>query len=245
VLIIFKGTLMSIITKSGLKLVMEKGKVFCDSRELAKQFGKLHKNVIAKIEEEIKQMESLKLSPPKIKEFFIESHYVAGKNKRKYKKYLLTFKGFQQIALQFTGKEALINRFKFIEFFEELIRQIEKDKLKAIQNKMSQEWISYRIATKKARRELTDAIKEHIIDYRANIEKKYNDGRYYQHYTKLIYKKLNIVLPKGANPRDVLDEKTLARLTALEYDIADRIDELAQKGLHYKEVFKQIKKELL
>jgi len=234
---------MSIITKEGLKLVMEKGKVFCDSRELAKQFGKLHKNVLRKIEDEIKQFNELKIEPVKIKEFFVYSPYIDKKGEER-KRYLLTFEGFQQIALQFTGKEAVINRMKFITFFTETIRQIEKDKLKAIQNKMSQEWISYRIATKKARKELTDVIKEYVIKYRAEVENKYNDGHYYKHYTNLIYKKLGINLPKGANPRDILDEKTLARLTALEFDVADRIEELAQSGLHYKEVFKQIKKEL-
>ena len=66
---------MSIITKSGLKLVMEKGKVFCDSRELAKQFGKLHKNVLRKIEDEIKQMTELKIEPSVIRNFFVESNY--------------------------------------------------------------------------------------------------------------------------------------------------------------------------
>jgi len=234
---------MSIITKSGLKLIMEKGKVFCDSRELAKQFGKLHKNVLRKIEDEIEQMTELKIEPSIIRNFFIKSNYKT-KDGREVKRYLLTFEGFQQIALQFTGKKAVINRMKFITFFTETIRQIKKDKLKAIQNKMSQEWISYRIATKKARKELTDAINEHVVKYRAEVEKKYNDGRYYQHYTRLIYKKLNINLPKGANPRDVLDQKTLAKLTALEYDVADMIDELAKKGLHYRDAYNKIKKYL-
>jgi len=69
---------MSIVKQKGLKLVMEKGAVFCDSRELAKQFDKRHSDIIKKIELEI---ERGLINPT-------ESSYKSrGKD---YKQYLLT-----------------------------------------------------------------------------------------------------------------------------------------------------------
>ena len=236
---------MSIINKDNLKLDLTSGKVFCDSRELAKQFDKLHKNVLAKIEEEIERFGGLKNSRQKIKEYFVKSDYIDSRGKT-YIRYLLTFKGFQQIALQFTGKKAFTNRIKFIEFFEELLKIVERDKIKQIANKLDVKWVGFREASKEARLELTEAIKKYVIDVRTYEEKKLNDGRYYQHYSNLINKKLNIILPKGVTEaRSVVDKKTLARLTVLEYDIADLIIKYSKQNIHYREVYKMIKKEIL
>jgi len=94
------------------------------------------------------------------------------------------------------------------------------------------------------RTKLTDAIKKYIVDYRFRVEKKFNDGKYYYHYTTLIYKKLGIDLPTGTNPRDVLDKRMLVRLEDREDKVADMIEQKAKKGLHYKDAFKEIKEEM-
>lgn len=71
-----------------------------------------------------------------------------------------------------------------------------------------------------------------------------NDGRYYYHYTTLIYAKLGIDLPKGANPRDVLDKRMLVRLEDMEDKIADLIEKYSKEGTYYKDVYKRIKEEV-
>jgi hypothetical protein len=76
------------------------------------------------------------------------------------------------------------------------------------------------------------------------VEGKQNDGKYYKHYTDLIYKVLGIKLPKAVNPRDVLDKRTLVKLEDLEDKVADMIAEYAKKDVHYKEAYQEISKKL-
>ena len=234
---------MSIIKQDGLSLNLTNGKVYCDSRELAKQFGKRHDHVLRSIAKEVERFnlpifEEIK----KVDEYFKKSEYVDEKG-RTYPRYLLSFKGFQQIALQFTGDEAFINRVRFIEFFEKLIQKIDKDKLQAITNTKDELWLQFRNEGKVFRTKLTDAIKKHITDYRFEVEKKLNDGKYYYHYTTLIYSILNIQVETGINPRDILDKRTLVKLEEMEEKIADMIEKYS-KDMHYKDVYKKIKDEV-
>ncbi len=68
-----------------------------------------------------------------------------------------------------------------------------------------------------------------------------NDGKYYYHYTSLIYSVLGIDLPKGTNPRDVLDKRMLVRLEDMEDSVADMITSC---DMHYKECYIIIKNKL-
>lgn len=234
---------MSIIKQDGLSLNLTNGKVYCDSRELAKQFKKRHAHVLKSIEKEIERFNQPKIGLIGLsKEYFKKSEYVDEKG-RTYPRYLLSFKGFQQIALQFSGDEAFINRVRLIEFFEKLIKNIDKDKLQAITNTKDELWLQFRNEGKVFRTKLTDAIKKHITDYRFEVEKKLNDGKYYYHYTTLIYSVLNIEVETGVNPRDVLDKRTLIKLEEMEEKIADMIEKYS-KNMHYKDVYKKIKDEV-
>jgi len=232
---------MSIISKDGLKLIQDKDKVFCDSRELAKQFGKDHDMILKKIRKEIGVIEKLKLTS-QIDELFVLSDY--GKTKKRYARYKLTFEGFQQIALSLTGDDSVRNRYKFIKLFKYLISNIEKDKLTALENSKDKGWLEFREEGKVYRTKLTDAIKIYVADYRIDIEGKINDGRYYQHYTDIINRTIGIDLPKGTNPRDVLNTQMLVKLVLMEDKVADMIEKYSKDGMHYKEVYKKIKEEL-
>jgi hypothetical protein len=70
-----------------------------------------------------------------------------------------------------------------------------------------------------------------------------NDGKYYYHYTSLIYKILNIDLPKGTEPRDYISPSKLKEIEDLENKVANMILELS-KDHHYKEVYTIIKERL-
>ena len=234
---------MSIIKQDGLSLDLKNGKVYCDSRELAKQFNKRHDHILRSIGKEVERFRSPKMGDENlVHQYFKESTYV-DKRGKVYPRYLLSFKGFQQIALQFNGDEAFINRVKFIEFFEKLLKNIETEKLQAITNSKDKLWLEFRNEGKIFRTKLTDAIKEHVTKYRYEVEKKLNDGKYYYHYTSLIYSILDIDLPKGANPRDILDKRMLVRLEDKEDEVADMIVKYS-KDFHYKDVYKKIKDEV-
>ena len=231
-----------IITQKEIEktITIKNGKEVVRSDKLAKVFDRTHKQVLALIRENLSFFKENNLS---LKDFFIEEITTTSKGKS-YTRYYLTRKGFDLIALSLKGKKAKLYKLWFIESFHEKSELIKKHKLTAELNHKDFDWTLYRQATKEARLNLTEAIREYIVKYREEIEKKMNDGRYYENFTKLIYKKLKIDLPKGANPRDVLDKKTLARLTAIEYDVADLIKKYAEAGMHYKLIYQQIKKDL-
>jgi len=233
---------MSIITQDGIKMLQEKTHIYCDSRELAKQFGKEHKDVLRKIEKEIEIFGGSELRH-QINTLFIESDY--GNRGKRYPRYKLTFEGFQQIALSFTGKKATMNRYKFIKVFMELLRNVERDKLAAIAQSNDAYWLQVREEGKEVRKELTQVIKDTVVHYRMEVEGKMNDGRYYQHFTRIIYESMGITLPKGANPRDVLNNKQVVELEMLEKRVIKLIEKYHGQGVHYKEYFHIIKEKLL
>ncbi len=232
---------MSIISKDGLKLIQEDNHIFCDSREIAKEFGKGHPEVLRDIRREMKRFEKANLLSQS-DQYFIESDY--GKSKKRYKRYKLTFDGFQMIVLQYSGDKAFLNRLKFLKLFKYLLHNIEKDKLQALANSKDSEWLDFRADGKEVHTVLTDIIKKTVVDYRIDVEGKMNDGRYYQHYANLINSKLGIETPKGTNVRDVVDKKTLIKIEILEEQIADMVTKKTSEGIYYKEVYQKIKEEL-
>ena len=68
---------MSIIKQDGLSLNLTNGKVYCDSRELAKQFGKRHAHVLKSIEKELERFNQPKIGLIELsKEYFKKCEYV-------------------------------------------------------------------------------------------------------------------------------------------------------------------------
>ena len=73
---------MSIIKQDGLSLSLTNGKVYCDSRELAKQFGKRHDHVLRSIAKEVERFNLLKNGEiKKVDEYFKKSEYIDEKGR--------------------------------------------------------------------------------------------------------------------------------------------------------------------
>ena len=231
-----------IITKDSIEktVIIKNGKEMVRSDKLAIMFEKQHKHILEKINKTIEEL-SAEFSANKIKEYFIEERHI--KQGGEYSRYYLTRKGFDLVALSLTGKNALRYKLWYIDCFHDKQKVIEEHKLTAKLNKTDDLWLQFRNEGKVFRNKLTKAIQETVTDYRETIEKKMNDGKYYYHYTSLIYGLLNIDLPKGENPRDVLDKRMLVRLEDTEDKVADLIYKYSN-DLHYKEVYKKIKEEL-
>lgn len=83
------------------------------STEVAKNFGKEHRNVLKAIEELKKGIGDAEKSA----DLFIENAYVHPQNKQTYKCYNLTRDGFSLLVMGFTGKKALTWKLKYIEAF--------------------------------------------------------------------------------------------------------------------------------
>ena len=231
----------SIITKDSIEktVIIKNGKEMVRSDKLAIMFEKQHKHILEKIKSTITEAE---FSTSEIKKYFLEER---GNKPQggSFTRYYLTRKGFDLIALSLTGKNALRYKLWYIDAFHDKQKVIEEHKLTAKLNKTDDLWLQFRNEGKVFRNKLTKAIQETVTDYRETVEKKMNDGKYYYHYTSLIYGLLNIDLPKGENPRDVLDKRMLVRLEDMEDKVADLIYKYS-KDLHYKEVYKKIKEEL-
>ena len=222
----------------GNTVTIRNGQEVVRSDKLASMFGKQHKNILAKIRD-ISEELSADFSANKIREFFVLEEGAKSQGGT-FSRFYLTRKGFDLVGLSLTGKKALQYKLWYIDCFHDKQRVIKEHKLTAKLNETDDLWLQFRAEGKVFRNKLTEAIQTTVIPQREK-ESKFNDGKYYYHYTQLIYKVLGIELPKGTNPRDVLDKRMLVRLEDLEDKVADMI---TKSNKHYKDTFKEIKKDI-
>ena len=93
------------------------GKLVVSSRQVAKDFGKEHKNVVRAIE-------NLTAQNSAVKNIMIKSTFNHRGNE--YKEYLLTRDGFSLLVMGFTGSEALEWKLKYIEAFNAMERKLKE-----------------------------------------------------------------------------------------------------------------------
>jgi Rha family phage regulatory protein len=106
--------------KSLVSILVNDGVPVVSSREIAVNFDKEHYNVLRDVDSLISQLAALKIEgslQSQYSQYFVPSEYkdVTGKNNREY---LATKKGFQLIAMGFTGQKAFEWKIKYIEAFE-------------------------------------------------------------------------------------------------------------------------------
>ena len=98
----------------------EDGKLVVSSRQVAKDFGKRHDNVIRDIKRLVEMNSNVRAS-----NYFIKSTYL-DKYNRETKEYLLTRDGFSLLVMGFTGPEALEWKLKYIEAFNTIERKLKE-----------------------------------------------------------------------------------------------------------------------
>ena len=203
----------------------EEGQLVVSSRQVAKDFGKRHDNVVAKIDKKLTNLKIRALN------YFIETTYIDEKGESR-KEYLLTRDGFSFIVMGFTGEKADEWKIKYINAFnrmeEEIIKLNEVVKsLNGIIEKQQDQIL-----------ELIDDFKR-IEDCVGIRSKKVFD------YTKYIKEGLGIRKADSNYKKikqRILYEFNASRWEELTYqdEIIDRLDELIYK---YKE-YEQIKMEV-
>lgn len=90
----------------------QEGKLVVSSREVARNFGKEHKDVLETVRNLIAEKSA-------VKEIILESQYKSDRG-RTYPEYLLTRDGFSLLVMGFTGKEALEWKLKYIDAFNRM-----------------------------------------------------------------------------------------------------------------------------
>jgi len=221
--------------------ILSKGEAVVSSLDIAKVFGKEHNELLRIIRRKI---EFLTVEKFNSENYFILDDYVNSRGKE-VPRYKITRKGFDYIVLSLKGKKAELYKLYYIDEFHRKQNHINKNIQVAYENKENPIWLEFRAQGKELHKELTDAIKKYFVDYRYNVEKKLNDGRYYTTIANLINKNQGIETPKGIKLiRDALDLRVLFKLEECEIKIAKSITEHSEQGLHYKLEYQAIKREL-
>lgn len=101
-------------------LSTQNSKPVASSRDVAKRFGKEHRNVMRDIENLMSEG-VLKIEQTPL---FYKTEYTHPQNHQKYPMYLMNRDGFNLLAMGFTGKEAVQWKLKYIEAFNQMEQQL-------------------------------------------------------------------------------------------------------------------------
>ncbi|EIB04939.1 TPA: Rha family transcriptional regulator [Campylobacter coli] len=129
----------SIININNQEVIFENKdeQVFCTSLDVAKVFGKQHKNVLRDIENILNDLREIGTSNDLLNfELSFKVHKIQGfkGRERKYPYYNLTRDGFSLLAMGFTGKKALQFKIAFINAFNEMERIIKNQYTPKLEN---------------------------------------------------------------------------------------------------------------
>ncbi len=195
--------------------------VVCDSLIVADKFKKRHDNVIRDISNLLKNEEI------KSRKLFTQSYYTDSKG-RTYKKYLMNRKGFTILAMGFNGKEALHWKLIYSDAFDKMEEMLKE--------RNTQLWIEQRTQGKLVRNAETGVIKQ-LIQY-AQEQGSTHADMLYMTYSKLANKMA------GISDRDLATFQQLSELSFIENIILNQIHIGMGKGLHYKEIYKDCKRQI-
>ena len=139
-------------------LSTQNGEPVASSREVAKRFGKNHRDVLRAIDDLLEGVRKIAQTPapegyPQNGDtpMFFKSEYTHPQNHQKYPMYLMNRDGFALLAMGFTGKEAVTWKLKYIEAFNQMEKQLaaqHKDQ-QAVQDENIQRAIDQVIAARK------------------------------------------------------------------------------------------------
>lgn len=192
----------------------------CNSLDIAKKFGKEHRNVLQNVDNLIAENSA-------VKEMFKPSHYKAD-NGQNYRMFYMNRDGFALLVMGFTGKDALEWKLKYIKAFNQMESFIKE--------KSTQTWIETRKLGKLTRKAETDTIKK-LVEYAKNQGSEHSE-KLYMTYSKLAN---NMA---GIQKRDEATVRQLNNLSLMENIILHVIDTGILTGKHYKEIYKDCKKRL-
>lgn len=121
-------------------LSTQNGEPVASSREVAKRFGKNHRDVLRAIEDILEGVRKIAQTPKDITaqncavtqsaensavtQMFFKSEYTHPQNHQKYPMYLMNRDGFSLLAMGFTGKEAVQWKLKYISAFNAMEKQL-------------------------------------------------------------------------------------------------------------------------
>lgn len=204
-----------------MDLVMMRGRdAVCDSLEVAKHFGKQHRNIIQAID-------NLTAENSAVKKKFKASTYRA-ENGHVYRRYYMDRDGFSLLVMGFNGKEAIDWKMKYIEAFNRM-EQI-------LAQKQTEVYKDTRAYQKTIRKQETDAIKA-LVEY-AEGQGSRNASRYYAILSKLADR------TAGIADRETADIKQICTLAMVEDIISKSISDGIAAQEPYKDIYQECRQRL-
>lgn len=193
----------------------------CDSLQVAEKFNKRHDAVMRAINNLLKSVEIRE------RKMFRLSNYEDSKG-RTYHKYIMNRKGFTILVMGFNGKDALEWKLKYSDAFDTMEN--------FIREKSTQAWIETRQTGKLTRKAETDVIKQ-LVEY-AKAQGSEHSAMLYTTYSKLANKMA------GVKSRDMATLMQLNQLTFIENIILNQIRIGMERELHYKQIYKDCKRQI-
>lgn len=192
----------------------------CNSRQVAKDFGKRHDNVLRAIRELEREIDSISSRSPSTMFYETEELDSYGRPQRVY---LMTRKGFRLLVMGFTGRKALEWKLKYDNAFELVVQ--------ALQERGTPEWAQSRGTGIAQRHVLTSAVAR-FTAYVLRQNPAGHADKYYLHFTNLANGFAGLTTKRG-----LATAEQLSRLGFIEGVIAKCIDAEMAKGTEYHAVY--------
>ena len=233
-----------LIVKISKAMILHSGEPFATSRQIAKEYGIKHSNLMRLIRD-LKSFNEL------IKGLKIRPLIYQYRN-QEFDYFEVDEEVFLLVVGRIRTKKAETSTMNFIKAFRMLLIENVAIKATIAANKANDKLKPIRERGKITRTTLTDAIKAfcaYAVEMRGKSYSKKNGEPkkcpYYVHFTNLSYKKLGLSKPPvDVDRRDVFFIDDIERLEALEQKIADSIINAIDTGDDYHELYKQVKMEV-
>jgi phage regulator Rha-like protein len=197
-----------------------------DSRAIAKEFGRQHKNVLQTLDGLLKDgtISRLESKPRNYK-----------KLGREYRCFELNEAGFLKAMPFIGGKKSRQGQKRLVDEFLRLRKLLD-------QQAKEREKLACQVARlsgKDSRAILTDEIKKFVIY--AKSQGSSNAERYYGSLTNAVHNALVILEPKATQVRELLTAIQLSKLATIELTAIQALAEGMSAELHYKEIYQSVK----
>lgn len=203
-------------------VTVKSDEVVCSSLEVAERFGKQHSKVIRSIE----QIKADSSSQNWL-QCFKASTYKDASGKRN-KMYYMNRDGFAFLVMGFTGKKANEWKWKYINAFNQMEAFIKE--------KTTEAWIETRKAGKITRKAETDIIKQ-LVEYAKEQGSEHSQMLY------MTYSRLANTMA-GITDRESATVMQLNNMSLIENIILNQIRVGMKLGMHYKDIYKDCKRQI-
>jgi phage regulator Rha-like protein len=217
------------ITKINLVIHGGNNLICLDSRDIAKEFGRSHKNIL-------QTLDSLLLDGTISR---LES------KPRNYKKLGRDYRCFELNKAGFFKAMPFIGGKKSREGQKRLVDAILELEAKFIRQSKEREKLACQIARlsgKGSREILTDEIQRFVAYAKKQGASKAH--MYFVNITKAAYNTLLIIEPKATQIRELLTALQLSQLSTIELTAAQVLTDGMNSGIHYKEIYQNLKNTL-